>query len=221
VPKLRHVLSFAIVAAALCAVGAHGQNLDEGKTAPQLFALDCQACHRTPQGLAKNYNGWSLTSFLRQHYTSSAGSANILAAYLTSVGNARATDQKKGRADKSDERHAKQTPASPRDQAKAGKAEPTAEQQGQPPSRRQREQGARSADPDGDPPARPSRRTRRGGEAAEPVPGSSADPTSSIPTATAAAPDSARDSSPAGASEEAAPAQAAAAPQPGFGDPLP
>jgi hypothetical protein len=206
VPKLRRVWPIAIVAAVLCAVAAHGQNLDEGKTGPQLFALDCQACHRSPQGLAKNHSGWSLTSFLRQHYTSSSGSASVLAAYLTSAGNARATDQKKGKAD---ERHAKQSPpaGSPGDQAKAGKGEPTT----QPSARKQREQGARPADPTGDQPARPSRRTRRGGEAAEAVHGSSAEPTSSIP----AAPDTARDA------EAAAPAQAAAAPQPGFGDPLP
>jgi hypothetical protein len=215
VPKFRRVWPFAIVAAALCVVGAHGQNLDEGKTAPQLFALDCQACHRSPQGLAKNHSGWSLTSFLRQHYTSSSGSASILAAYLTSAGNARA-DQKKGKAE---ERQAKQTPVSPRDQARAGKAEPTTEQPGQPPTRRQREQAARSADPNGDQPARPSRRMRRGGEAAEPVPGSSAEPTSSLPTTAASG--TAPGSLPAGGAEAAGSAQAAAAPQPGFGDPLP
>jgi hypothetical protein len=215
VPKFRRVWPFAIVAAALCVVAAHGQNLDEGKTGPQLFALDCQACHRSPQGLAKNHSGWSLTSFLRQHYTSSSGSASVLAAYLTSASNARATDQKKGKAD---ERQAKQSHpgASPGDQAKAGKGEPTA----QPPARKQREQVARPADPTGDQPARPSRRPRRGGEAAEPVPGASGEPTSSLPAA-AATPDAARGSSPGGAAEAAGSAQTAAAPQPGFGDPLP
>jgi hypothetical protein len=214
VPKFRRVWPFAIVAAALCVVGAHGQNLDEGKSGPQLFALDCQACHRSPQGLAKNHSGWSLTSFLRQHYTSSSGSASILAAYLTSPGNARATDQKKGKAD---ERQAKQSPpaASPGDQAKAGKGESTV----QPPGRKQREQVARPADPTGDQPARPLRRPRRGGEAAEPVPGAPGEPTSSLPAAAAAT--TTRGSSPHGTAEAAGSAQAAAAPQPGFGDPLP
>jgi hypothetical protein len=210
VPKLRHVWPFAIVAGALCIVGARGQNLDEGKTGPQLFALDCAACHRSPQGLAKNYSGWSLTSFLRQHYTSSAGSANVLAAYLTSGANARA-DQKK---------QAKQTPA--RDQAKAGKAEPAAEQ----PARKQAARPAEPAAEQPGQPGRPARKTRR--EAAEPVPMPPPEPTSTVPTVTAAAPDSAPDNAPgllpAGAADVASAAETAAAappPQPGFADPLP
>jgi hypothetical protein len=113
VPRL--VWPFAIVAAALCVVSARGQNLDQGKTGPQLFALDCVACHRTAQGLAKNHTSWSLSSFLRQHYTSSSGSAGVLTAYLTSVVAPRA-EQKKGKGDDK----AKQS----RDQTKTGRTEP-------------------------------------------------------------------------------------------------
>lgn len=85
--------------AALCAWAAFAQNLDEGKTAPQLFASDCAACHRGPQGLAKNNGAGSLSGFLRQHYTSSARSAGLLAAYLAAnPGNSRSERQKAGTA---------------------------------------------------------------------------------------------------------------------------
>src|SRR5262249_12647891 len=54
------------------------QDLDAGKTGPQLFAQDCAACHRSPRGLMKNTSSGSLTGFLRQHYTSSSSSAGAL-----------------------------------------------------------------------------------------------------------------------------------------------
>jgi hypothetical protein len=73
---------FAIVVG-LGAWAARAQNLDEGKTAPQLFEADCSACHKGPQGLGKNAS----VGFLRQHYTSSAQSASLLAAYLAAAGN--------------------------------------------------------------------------------------------------------------------------------------
>ena len=206
------VWPFALVAAAVCIVGARGQNLDEGKSGPQLFALDCVACHRSPQGLAKNHSGWSLTSFLRQHYTSSSGSAGILAAYLTSGANTRA-DQKKGKAD---ERQAKQT--SPRDQARAtppaAVEQPPGQVPAQTPARKQKE-AARPGEPAAELPTRANRKMRRGPEAADPVPMPPPEPTASV----AGAP-------PAGAAGLAAAAQTAAAAvppsqQPGFGDPLP
>lgn len=205
---------FALVAAAVCVVGARGQNLDEGKTGPQLFALDCVACHRSPQGLAKNHSAWSLTSFLRQHYTSSSGSANVLAAYLTLGANARA-DQKKGKAD---ERQAKQTP---RDQAKAGRPESAAEHPpGQVPARKQRE-AARPGDPSTELPNRANRKTRRQPEPAEAVPMPPPEPAS--PAAAPAAASAAAAAALAETAEAvAAAAQSAAVPpQPGFADPLP
>jgi hypothetical protein len=196
------VWPFALVAAAVCVVGARGQNLDEGKTGPQLFALDCVACHRSPQGLAKNHSGWSLTSFLRQHYTSSSGSANVLAAYLTSGANARA-EQKKGKAD---ERQAKQ--ASPRDQAKAGATPAVEPPPGQPPARKQKE-AARPADPAAELPSRANRKTRRAPEAADPIPIS---PSESPAAAASGSPP---------ASGDLATAAVSPQPRPGFADPLP
>jgi mono/diheme cytochrome c family protein len=64
---------------------ARAQDLDEGKSGAQLFAAHCAACHRSPRGLAKDRFSWTLSYFLRQHYTSSSASAQALTAYLQSV----------------------------------------------------------------------------------------------------------------------------------------
>ena len=61
--------------------GAQG-NLDQGKTAAQLYAAGCATCHKSPQSVSKTKWLFGLESFLRQHYTSSSESAAILAAYL-------------------------------------------------------------------------------------------------------------------------------------------
>jgi hypothetical protein len=69
---------------ALCvasSAGAQG-NLDQGKTAAQLYASDCATCHKSPQSVSNTKWLFGLESFLRQHYTSSRESAAILAAYL-------------------------------------------------------------------------------------------------------------------------------------------
>jgi hypothetical protein len=63
-----------------CLVDARAQDLDAGKTPAQLFASHCAACHRSPQGLAKQSFG--LAGFLRQHYTTSSATASALAAYV-------------------------------------------------------------------------------------------------------------------------------------------
>lgn len=72
------------------------ENLDQGKTAQQLFASDCAICHKSAQGLAaKAGNG--LDGFLREHYTASRQTASVLAKYLASVGDApAAVDTKPG-----------------------------------------------------------------------------------------------------------------------------
>src|SRR3954449_11086190 len=78
------------------APGAYGQqDLDAGKTGPQLFAQDCAACHRSPQGLAKTVSGSGLVSFLRQHYTSSSTSASAVAAYVQAAGPAPRNERQK------------------------------------------------------------------------------------------------------------------------------
>ena len=67
---------------------AHAQNLDQGKSAPALFANGCAACHRTPRGLAKGRFRLTLFAFLQQHYATSSSSAWELTSYLESVDDA-------------------------------------------------------------------------------------------------------------------------------------
>src|SRR5437868_567565 len=86
--------------AAFAGDGARAQqDLDAGKTGPQLYAQDCAACHRSPQGLARNLSAGSLVGFLRQHYTSSSTSAGAVAAYLLAAGGNARTGRQKGAAD--------------------------------------------------------------------------------------------------------------------------
>lgn len=63
------------------------EDLNRGKTPPQLFVSDCtgSGCHRDPRGLAK-LDARPLADFLRMHYTASKENAAAIAAYLVSVG---------------------------------------------------------------------------------------------------------------------------------------
>jgi hypothetical protein len=87
----------------LCLVGgARAQeSLDRGKSATQLFASDCSACHKSPQALARAGGLFGLDSFLRTHYTASRESATTIANYLKSLDTgpasaARASKRSKG-----------------------------------------------------------------------------------------------------------------------------
>jgi len=61
-------------------------NLDQGKTAAQIFASDCATCHKAPRGLGAGKNSLMLSSFLREHYTASKEQAASLAAYVLGAG---------------------------------------------------------------------------------------------------------------------------------------
>jgi len=65
---------------------AVAQDFSAGKTAAQLFASDCSACHKSPAGLAKGQSTGALASFLREHYTTKPESASALAAYVAGAG---------------------------------------------------------------------------------------------------------------------------------------
>jgi len=67
-----------VVAQGACAE----EDLDKGKSADRLFASNCATCHHSPRGLAKATNRYSLSSYLREHYTSSRETADALATYL-------------------------------------------------------------------------------------------------------------------------------------------
>jgi hypothetical protein len=68
------------------AAWAQAQNLEAGKSASQLFAGGCNACHKSPRGLLKTVAPGSLAGFLREHYTTSGDMASQLATYLISNG---------------------------------------------------------------------------------------------------------------------------------------
>ena len=65
---------------------AQAADLEAGKTPAQIFAGTCNACHKAPRGFLKSVAASSLSSFLRQHYTTSPEMAGVLASYLISNG---------------------------------------------------------------------------------------------------------------------------------------
>jgi hypothetical protein len=82
------VTAAAVAAAAPAQAQAH---LDAGKSAAQIFADTCNACHRSPREVRP-----TSAAFLREHYTTGAREAAAMAAYLASVGSdARAVQQRR------------------------------------------------------------------------------------------------------------------------------
>jgi hypothetical protein len=90
----RVALIVPLVTAAAVAAAAPAQaqaNLDAGKSAAQIFADTCNACHRSPREVRS-----TSAAFLREHYTTGAREAAAMAAYLASVGSdARAVQQRR------------------------------------------------------------------------------------------------------------------------------
>jgi hypothetical protein len=67
----------------LCPALAKAQtNLDQGKSASQIFANACVECHKEPHGLGKGRSASALADFLREHYTTNGQQAAALAAYV-------------------------------------------------------------------------------------------------------------------------------------------
>src|SRR5271165_5492165 len=59
--------------ASLAPVPAQAQvNIEQGKSAAEMFNGDCATCHKGAKGLANGRNSAALAGFLREHYTSSA-----------------------------------------------------------------------------------------------------------------------------------------------------
>lgn len=85
-PKLGRCLLFlGVLFYSWAGPAAEAQNIDEGKSAPRLFADSCVTCHRRANGLAKGRFRPTLFMFLKDHYTTSAGAAWELSSYLASV----------------------------------------------------------------------------------------------------------------------------------------
>jgi len=85
--------AMAVLAFALAGPAGAQENLDQGKSGAQLYAADCAICHKTPQALGKSGGLLGLSSFLREHYTASRESADMIATYLQSFGNAPASSK--------------------------------------------------------------------------------------------------------------------------------
>jgi hypothetical protein len=60
-------------------------NLDQGKSAGQIFSFDCAECHKDAHALGKGKNPAALTDFLGEHYTTSRAQAAALAAFILGV----------------------------------------------------------------------------------------------------------------------------------------
>ena len=88
IPHIKWLSAFPAVL--LAAGAALAQDFTAGKTPAQLFASDCSACHRLPNGLGKKYDVAGLSGFLREHYTTKPDSAGALAKYVMGFANLRA-----------------------------------------------------------------------------------------------------------------------------------
>jgi mono/diheme cytochrome c family protein len=76
---------FGVAMSGMAADARAQENLDRDKTGAKLFAASCVQCHKSARGLAKGRMSFTLSYYLRQHYTSSSASADTLTAYLQSV----------------------------------------------------------------------------------------------------------------------------------------
>jgi mono/diheme cytochrome c family protein len=84
-PKLGLLLPLLGVLGLWGVAPAAAQNLDEGKSATQLFAASCVTCHKSAAGLAKGRLQPTLFLFLKDHYTTGSSEAWSLSQYLASV----------------------------------------------------------------------------------------------------------------------------------------
>jgi hypothetical protein len=94
VSRMARIVPWVIVAAGVGAMDAPAwaqANLSAGKSAAQIFADTCNACHRSPREIKP-----TSAAFLREHYTTGPREAATMAAYLASVGSdARAVQQRR------------------------------------------------------------------------------------------------------------------------------
>ncbi|EJW09498.1 hypothetical protein A33M_1255 [Rhodovulum sp. PH10] len=72
-------------------------DLTAGKSPAQMFSSNCQACHRSPRGLAGGKSAGAVARFLREHYTSSPAYADVIARYLASPAAAAAPPARESR----------------------------------------------------------------------------------------------------------------------------
>jgi hypothetical protein len=77
-------LTIGFLAALAPAMAQAQTNIDQGKSASQLFANACAECHKAPHALAKGKSAATVAEFLREHYTTGRDQAAALAVYVVS-----------------------------------------------------------------------------------------------------------------------------------------
>ncbi len=77
-------LTIGLVAALAPAMAQAQTNIDQGKSASQLFSNSCAECHKAPHALAKGKSAAAVAQFLSEHYTTGRDQAAALAIYVTS-----------------------------------------------------------------------------------------------------------------------------------------
>jgi hypothetical protein len=127
----RRLLPLIGLLAGLAPATAHAQtNIDQGKSAAQIFSDTCATCHKSTRGLAAGRGSFALRSFLTEHYTSSNEQAAALAAYVLGAGGGESVPAAQAHPPKPGQEHARlpgeeANPASHR-QAKGEEAPGTA-----------------------------------------------------------------------------------------------
>jgi hypothetical protein len=76
-------LTISVLEALASTIGRAQTNLDQGKSASQIFSAACIECHKSTSVLAKRKSAASVAEFLREHYTTNGAQAAALAAYVT------------------------------------------------------------------------------------------------------------------------------------------
>ena len=77
-------LTIGFVAALAPPMAQAQTNIDQGKSASQLFGNSCAECHKAPHALAKGKSTAAVAQFLNEHYTTGRDQAAALAIYVTS-----------------------------------------------------------------------------------------------------------------------------------------
>src|SRR5262245_15065472 len=100
-------------------------NIDQGKSASELFANYCAVCHKSTRGLANGRSSLMLSLFLREHYAASGQQAAALAAYVISAGgNAPAAKPERAKSEEAKGQDSKGRETKPRAASASPKSEP-------------------------------------------------------------------------------------------------
>jgi hypothetical protein len=75
-------LTIGVLAVLAPAMAGAQTNIDQGKSASQIFSNACAECHKSASALRKGKSAVAVAEFLREHYTTGRDQAASLAAYV-------------------------------------------------------------------------------------------------------------------------------------------